>query len=73
PSNPGLDLVDLEFVSSLAKRHNLLLHVDNTFATPLLQKPIDYGADLVSHSATKYIDGQGRTIGGIIVGKKDLL
>ena len=73
PSNPGLDLVDLEFVSSLAKRHNLVLHVDNTFATPLLQKPIDYGADLVSHSATKYIDGQGRTIGGIIVGKKDLL
>lgn len=73
PSNPGLDLVDLEFVSALAKKHNLLLHVDNTFATPLLQKPIDYGADLVSHSATKYIDGQGRTVGGIIVGRKDLL
>ncbi len=73
PSNPGLDLVDLEFVSSLAKKHNLLLHVDNTFATPLLQKPIDFGADLVSHSATKYIDGQGRTIGGVIVGRKDLL
>lgn len=73
PSNPGLDLVDLEFVSSLAKRYNLLLHVDNTFATPLLQKPIDYGADIISHSATKYIDGQGRTIGGIIVGRKDLL
>ena len=70
PSNPGLDLVDLEFVSSLAKRHNLLLHVDNTFATPLLQKPIDYGADLVSHSATKYIDGQGRTIGGRASGKR---
>ncbi len=73
PSNPGLDLVDLGFVSSLAKKHNLLLHVDNTFATPLLQKPIDFGADLVSHSATKYIDGQGRTIGGVIVGRKDLL
>ncbi len=73
PSNPGLDLVDLEFVSSLAKKHNLLLHVDNTFATPLLQKPIDFGAALVSHSATKYIDGQGRTIGGVIVGRKDLL
>ncbi len=73
PSNPGLDLVDLEFVSTLAKKHNLLLHVDNTFATPLLQKPIDYGADLVSHSATKYIDGQGRTVGGIIVGRKNLL
>ena len=73
PSNPGLGLVDLEFVSSLAKRHNLLLHVDNTFATPLLQKPIDYGADLVSHSATKYIDGQGRTLGGVVVGKKELL
>ncbi len=73
PSNPGLDLVDLGFVSSLAKQKNLILHVDNTFATPLIQKPIEFGADLVSHSATKYIDGQGRTIGGVIVGKKDLI
>jgi O-succinylhomoserine sulfhydrylase len=73
PSNPGLELVDLEFVSDIAKKHDLLLHVDNTFATPLIQKPIDFGADLVSHSATKYIDGQGRTIGGIIVGRNDLL
>ena len=73
PSNPGLELVDLEFVSDIAKKHGLLLHVDNTFATPLIQKPIDFGADLVSHSATKYIDGQGRTIGGIIVGRNDLL
>jgi len=73
PSNPGLELVDLEFVSDVAKKHDLLLHVDNTFATPLIQKPIDFGADLVSHSATKYIDGQGRTIGGIIVGRNDLL
>ncbi|VAX27750.1 O-acetylhomoserine sulfhydrylase / O-succinylhomoserine sulfhydrylase [hydrothermal vent metagenome] len=73
PSNPGLDLVDLEFASLLAEKHNLILHVDNTFATPLIQKPIELGADLVSHSATKYIDGQGRTIGGIIVGRKDLI
>lgn len=73
PSNPGLDLVDLKLVSDLAKTHKLILHVDNTFATPLLQKPIDFGANLVSHSATKYIDGQGRTVGGIIVGDKDLL
>jgi len=73
PSNPGLDLVDLNYVSTLAKKHNLILHVDNTFATPLLQKPIDFGAHLVSHSATKYIDGQGRTIGGVVVGKRDLL
>ena len=73
PSNPGLDIVDLEFVSFLAKKYNLILHVDNTFATPVLQKPIDFGAHLVSHSATKYIDGQGRTVGGIVVGRKDLL
>ena len=73
PSNPGLDLVDMGFASALAKKHNLILHVDNTFATPLIQKPIELGADLVSHSATKYIDGQGRTIGGIIVGRNELI
>jgi len=73
PSNPGLELVDLEFVGKLAKKHNLILNVDNTFATPMLQQPINFGADLVSHSTTKYIDGQGRTLGGVVVGKKELL
>jgi O-succinylhomoserine sulfhydrylase len=70
PSNPGLDLIDLEWAGKLSKAHNLIFVVDNCFATPYLQSPIEYGADLVQHSATKYIDGQGRAIGGIIVGSK---
>ncbi|MEE9430714.1 MAG: aminotransferase class I/II-fold pyridoxal phosphate-dependent enzyme [Melioribacteraceae bacterium] len=73
PSNPGLEIIDLEWVGKLSKKYNLILNVDNSFATPLIQNPIDYGADLVTHSATKYIDGQGRVIGGIIVGRKDLI
>lgn len=73
PSNPGLEIVDLEWVGKLADRHKLILNVDNCFATPYLQRPMDYGAHLVGHSATKWIDGQGRTIGGIVVGKKDLI
>ncbi len=73
PSNPGLELIDLEFLSNLAKKRNLILNVDNTFATPIMQQPIKFGADLVSHSTTKYIDGQGRTLGGVVVGKKALM
>jgi O-succinylhomoserine sulfhydrylase len=73
PSNPQLELIDLEWVGKLARQHNLVLSVDNCFATPYLQTPIDFGADLVIHSATKYIDGQGRVLGGAIVGKKDLI
>src|SRR4051794_3095969 len=73
PTNPGLDIIDLEAAAALAKKHNLLLNVDNCFATPLGQRPIDYGADLVVHSATKWIDGQGRVLGGVIVGKKELI
>ncbi|HEY9560334.1 MAG TPA: aminotransferase class I/II-fold pyridoxal phosphate-dependent enzyme [Anseongella sp.] len=73
PSNPGLELIDLEWVGKLARKHDLILNVDNCFATPYLQKPIQYGADLVSHSATKYMDGQGRVLGGIVVGRKDLM
>jgi len=73
PTNPGLSLVDLEFVNTLAKKHHLLLNVDNCFATPLCQQPIALGADLVTHSATKWIDGQGRVLGGIVVGKKELI
>lgn len=73
PTNPGLDIIDLEIVGALAKKHNLLLVVDNCFATPYGQLPIRYGADLVVHSATKWIDGQGRVLGGVIVGRKDLI
>lgn len=73
PSNPGLDLVDLEWLGKLKSKHNLLLNVDNCFATPYLQTPADYGADLITHSATKFIDGQGRVLGGVIVGKKNLI
>jgi len=73
PTNPAIELIDLELVSSIAKKHKLLLIVDNCFATPYLQQPINYGADLVIHSATKYMDGQGRVLGGITVGSKQLI
>jgi O-succinylhomoserine sulfhydrylase len=73
PTNPALDIIDLEFVGKLAKKHKLILNVDNCFATPICQMPIEYGADLVVHSATKWLDGQGRVLGGVIVGKKELI
>jgi len=73
PTNPAIELIDLEFVAAIAKKHNKLLIVDNCFATPYLQQPIKYGADLVIHSATKYMDGQGRVLGGVVVGKKELI
>ncbi len=73
PSNPGLDLIDLEWAGQFARAHNLILAVDNCFATPWLQQPALYGADLVVHSATKFIDGQGRAIGGVIVGREELI
>ncbi len=73
PSNPGLNIIDIDFVSALCKKHNILLVVDNCFATPAVQQPIQYGADLVLHSATKFIDGQGRVLGGVIVGRKELI
>jgi O-succinylhomoserine sulfhydrylase len=73
PTNPGLDVIDLNFVSGLAKKYHLLLNVDNCFATPVNQRPIDFGADLVIHSATKWLDGQGRVLGGVVVGKKELI
>lgn len=73
PTNPGVDLVDLEWLGKFAKSHQLILVVDNCFATPYLQQPILFGADLVIHSATKFIDGQGRVLGGITVGRKDLI
>jgi O-succinylhomoserine sulfhydrylase len=73
PTNPGLDIIDLEKLGVLAKKHNLILNVDNCFATPMCQRPIDFGAHLVVHSATKWLDGQGRVLGGVVVGKKELI
>ena len=73
PSNPVLDLIDLEWLGKLANKHNLILNVDNCFATPYLQNPAKWGAHLVTHSATKFIDGQGRVIGGAVLGKKELI
>ena len=73
PTNPGVDILDLEALGKLAKKYNILLIIDNCFATPYLQKPISFGADLVIHSATKLMDGQGRVLGGVTVGKKELI
>ena len=73
PTNPAIEVLDLEFLGKFAKKHNLIFIVDNCFATPYLQQPIKFGADLVVHSATKLIDGQGRVLGGIAVGRKDLI
>ncbi|MBK9282871.1 MAG: aminotransferase class I/II-fold pyridoxal phosphate-dependent enzyme [Sphingobacteriaceae bacterium] len=73
PTNPGIDVLDLELIGQIAKKHNLILIIDNCFATPYLQQPIQFGADIVIHSATKYMDGQGRVLGGIAVGKKELI
>ncbi len=71
PSNPALDLVDLDWLAEFCRARGLILVVDNIFATPIFQKPLRHGADLVVHSATKYIDGQGRGIGGVVVGKAE--
>ena len=67
PSNPGLDIIDLEKVAAICKKKNIIFAVDNCFATPFIQRPIEFGADVAIHSATKYIDGQGRTLGGVIL------
>ncbi|OJV20168.1 MAG: O-succinylhomoserine sulfhydrylase [Dyadobacter sp. 50-39] len=73
PSNPGLDLVDLAMIGRITKKHNIIFNVDNCFASPALQTPADFGADLVLHSATKFMDGQGRVLGGVVVGKKEYI
>lgn len=73
PSNPGLDIIDIEMLSGLCRKHKVLLVVDNCFATPAVQQPIRFGADLVIHSATKFIDGQGRVLGGVVVGRRELI
>jgi O-succinylhomoserine sulfhydrylase len=73
PSNPGLEIIDLEWAGKFAAAHNLILVVDNCFATPYLQQPAKWGAHIVTHSATKYIDGQGRVLGGLILGTNELM
>lgn len=73
PSNPSLDLIDLDWFAKLCKKNNIISNVDNCFATPYLQNPAKFGIDLVTHSATKFIDGQGRVIAGCILGKKELI
>lgn len=73
PTNPATDIVDLEMLATLSRKHNLIFIVDNCFATPYLQQPIKFGAAIVIHSATKLLDGQGRVMGGIAVGKADLI
>lgn len=73
PTNPAVDILDLEYLGKIAKKHNVILIIDNCFATPYLQQPIKFGADLVIHSATKLIDGQGRVLGGITVGNAELM
>jgi O-succinylhomoserine sulfhydrylase len=72
-SNPCLDLCDLNFLGKLAKKNNLLYIVDNSFATPYLQNPVKFGANIITHSATKFIDGQGRTMGGAVLGPKNII
>jgi len=73
PSNPGLALIDLAMLGALCRERGLLFVVDNCFTTPMLQQPVRWGADLVVHSATKYIDGQGRVLGGVVVGSAELI
>jgi O-succinylhomoserine sulfhydrylase len=73
PTNPVLELVDIEAVSKIAHRSGALVVVDNVFATPLLQRPIPLGVDIVVYSATKHIDGQGRCLGGVVMGTKDFI
>ncbi|WP_116126856.1 PLP-dependent transferase [Lewinella sp. IMCC34183] len=73
PSNPGLRLVDLERAGTFCRTHGLTYIVDNCFATPHLQRPGDYGADLVTHSATKWMDGQGRVLGGLLLGTSEVM
>jgi len=73
PTNPALDIIDLQWLGAFCREHEIILVVDNVFATPILQTPLRMGANLVMHSATKFIDGQGRAIGGILVGDAELI
>lgn len=73
PANPTLSVIDIKGCAEIARRYQIPLVVDNTFATPYLQKPLEFGADIVIHSATKYIGGHGDTIAGLVIGKKELI
>jgi O-succinylhomoserine sulfhydrylase len=73
PSNPLTEIADIHRIATMARQNGSLLIVDNCFCTPALQKPLELGADVVVHSATKYLDGQGRCVGGAIVGQRELL
>ena len=73
PSNPLTEIADIQRLADIAQRHNCLLAVDNCFCTPVLQQPFLHGADVVIHSATKYLDGQGRCVGGAVLGSEELL
>ncbi len=73
PTNPAVDILDLKRLGDIAKKHKLIFIVDNCFATPYLQQPLKFGADIVIHSATKLMDGQGRVLGGVSVGSEDLI
>src|SRR4029077_18120751 len=73
PSNPLTEVSDITALSALARRVGALLVVDNCFCTPVLQRPVEFGADIVLHSATKYLDGQGRVMGGAVLGKRELV
>lgn len=73
PSNPGLELIDIAALAQIANEHDVILSVDNCFATPVIQRPIDLGARLVTHSATKFMDGQGRALAGAIVGDQEII
>lgn len=73
PINPTMEVIDLELVITIAKKHDILVVVDNTFSTPYLQRPLELGADVVVHSATKYLSGHGDVIAGLAAGKKDLM
>lgn len=73
PSNPGLALLDLAAVGEFCRTHQLIFNIDNCFATPYLQQPARFGADIIVHSATKFIDGQGRVLGGLVLGRADLI
>ena len=73
PSNPLIEIADISVLANIAHAHNCLLIVDNCFCTPVLQKPIDLGADIVIHSATKYIDGQGRCVGGAVIASEEII
>lgn len=73
PSNPLSEVADIQALADLAHRHGALLAVDNCFCTPALQRPLDLGADIIIHSATKYLDGQGRCLGGVVLGSRELM